>query len=90
MLPTPVQLTFTELIRTWLLNPATGDRRHPGRRPRAARRVIAGREALHHRLRRYEAELERLRIENEDLRQSATTFGELAERLNKTLKSARP
>lgn len=34
---------------------------------------------------RYEAELVRLRTENEQLRRSAQAFGELAERLNRAL-----
>jgi cell division septum initiation protein DivIVA len=33
----------------------------------------------------YEAELEHLRTENEQLRRSAQAFGELAERLNRAL-----
>jgi hypothetical protein len=33
----------------------------------------------------YEAQLEQLRAENEQLRQSAQAFGELAERLNRAL-----
>lgn len=51
---------------------------------------------LDERLARYEAELIRLRTENEQLRRSAQAFGELAERLNRSLviataaKQARP
>ena len=37
------------------------------------------------RLARYEAELVRLRTENDQLRRSAQAFGELAERLNRAL-----
>lgn len=37
------------------------------------------------RLIRYEAELARLRTENDQLRRSAQAFGELAERLNRAL-----
>lgn len=40
---------------------------------------------LEQRLARYEAELARLRTENEQLRRSAQAFGELAERLNRAL-----
>ena len=49
---------------------------------------VARHELLDTRLRRYEEEIEQLRAENEHLRSSATTFGELAERLNKSLKNA--
>lgn len=37
------------------------------------------------RVARYEAELVRLRTENDQLRRSAQAFGELAERLNRAL-----
>ena len=37
------------------------------------------------RMARYEAELLRLRTENDQLRRSAQAFGELAERLNRAL-----
>jgi len=40
---------------------------------------------LEERLARYEAELSKLRAENEQLRRSAQAFGELAERLNRAL-----
>ena len=40
---------------------------------------------LEERLARYEAELVRLRTENDQLRRSAQAFGELAERLNRAL-----
>jgi hypothetical protein len=40
---------------------------------------------LEERLAAYEAELTRLRAENEQLRRSAQAFGELAERLNRAL-----
>jgi hypothetical protein len=39
------------------------------------------------RLQQCEEEIEKLRLENEHLRVSATTFGELAERLNRSLKN---
>ncbi len=90
MFPTPVQLTFAELIRALVLNPAADTERWRARRPRAARQVPGDREALHRRLRRYEEELERLRVENEYLRQSAMAFGDLAERLNHSIRSAHP
>ena len=44
--------------------------------------------ALEEKLRTYEAELLRLRIENEQLRQSSQAFGELAERLSDALRTA--
>lgn len=40
---------------------------------------------LDERVARYEAELVRLRTENDQLRRSAQAFGELAERLNRAL-----
>jgi hypothetical protein len=45
--------------------------------------------ALEEKLRSYEAELVRLRIENEQLRQSSQAFGELAERLSVALRTAK-
>ena len=44
--------------------------------------------ALEERVRRYEEELTRLRVENEQLRRSSQAFGELAERLNVALLTA--
>ena len=44
--------------------------------------------ALEEKLRTYEDELMRLRIENEQLRQSSQAFGELAERLSVALRTA--
>lgn len=44
--------------------------------------------ALEEQLRTYEDELTRLRIENEQLRQSSQAFGELAERLSVALRTA--
>jgi hypothetical protein len=44
--------------------------------------------ALEEQLRSYEDELMRLRIENEQLRQSSQAFGELAERLSVALRTA--
>ena len=44
--------------------------------------------ALEEQLKSYEAELLRLRIENEQLRQSSQAFGELAERLSVALRTA--
>ena len=44
--------------------------------------------ALQEKLRSYEDELMRLRIENEQLRQSSQAFGELAERLSDALRTA--
>jgi len=44
--------------------------------------------ALEQQLRTYEDELMRLRIENEQLRQSSQAFGELAERLSIALRTA--
>ena len=44
--------------------------------------------ALEAKLRSYEDELIRLRIENEQLRQSSQAFGELAERLSVALRTA--
>ncbi len=44
--------------------------------------------ALQEKLRSYEDELMRLRIENEQLRQSSQAFGELAERLSVALRTA--
>jgi hypothetical protein len=44
--------------------------------------------ALEKQLRRYEKELARLRVENEQLRQSSQAFGELAERLSVALQTA--
>jgi hypothetical protein len=43
---------------------------------------------LDEQLRTYENELVRLRVENEQLRQSSQAFGELAERLSVALKTA--
>jgi len=43
---------------------------------------------LDEQLRTYEDELVRLRVENEQLRQSSQAFGELAERLSVALKTA--
>jgi hypothetical protein len=43
---------------------------------------------LEQKLRTYEEELLRLRVENEQLRRSSKAFGELAERLNVALKMA--
>lgn len=40
---------------------------------------------LEERVARYEAELVKLRTENDQLRRSAQAFGELAERLNRAL-----
>jgi hypothetical protein len=44
--------------------------------------------AMEEQLRTYEDELMRLRIENEQLRQSSQVFGELAERLSVALRTA--
>jgi seryl-tRNA(Sec) selenium transferase len=44
--------------------------------------------ALEEKLQRYEDELMRLRVENEQLRQSSQAFGELAERLSVALRTA--
>ena len=44
--------------------------------------------ALEKKLRSYEDELVRLRVENEQLRQSSQAFGELAERLSVALRTA--
>jgi hypothetical protein len=44
--------------------------------------------ALEERVRHYEEELTRLRVENEQLRRSSQAFGELAERLNVALLTA--
>lgn len=44
--------------------------------------------ALEEKLQRYEDELTRLRVENEQLRQSSQAFGELAERLSVALRTA--
>jgi hypothetical protein len=44
--------------------------------------------ALQEKLRNYEDELVRLRVENEQLRQSSQAFGELAERLSVALRTA--
>ena len=44
--------------------------------------------ALEEKLRSYEDELTRLRVENEQLRQSSQVFGELAERLSVALRTA--
>jgi len=44
--------------------------------------------ALEEKLRSYEDELIRLRVENEQLRQSSQAFGELAERLSVALRTA--
>lgn len=44
--------------------------------------------ALEEKLQSYEDELTRLRVENEQLRQSSQVFGELAERLSVALRTA--
>ena len=44
--------------------------------------------ALEEKLQSYEDELMRLRVENEQLRQSSQVFGELAERLSVALRTA--
>ncbi len=44
--------------------------------------------ALEKKLRSYEDELVRLRVENEQLRRSSQAFGELAERLSVALRTA--
>jgi chromosome segregation ATPase len=44
--------------------------------------------ALEEKLQSYEDELNRLRVENEQLRQSSQAFGELAERLSVALRTA--
>ena len=44
--------------------------------------------ALEEQLKSYESELMRLRVENEQLRQSSQAFGELAERLSVALHTA--
>jgi hypothetical protein len=44
--------------------------------------------ALEEKLRSYEDELMRLRVENEQLRQASQAFGELAERLSVALRTA--
>ena len=44
--------------------------------------------ALEEKLQSYEDELMRLRVENEQLRQSSQAFGELAERLSVALRTA--
>ena len=44
--------------------------------------------ALEEKLQSYEDELTRLRVENEQLRQSSQAFGELAERLSVALRTA--
>jgi hypothetical protein len=44
--------------------------------------------ALEERIKGYEDELMRLRVENEQLRQSSQAFGELAERLSVALRTA--
>lgn len=43
---------------------------------------------LEQRLKSYEEELARLRVENDQLRQSSQAFGELAERLSVALRTA--
>jgi len=43
---------------------------------------------LEEKLRKYEEELLRLRVENDQLRRSSQAFGELAERLSLALKTA--
>ena len=45
-------------------------------------------EAAHWQLERYQEQIEDLRFENEQLRLSATSFGELAERLNQALRKS--
>ena len=44
--------------------------------------------ALEEKIQSYEDELARLRVENEQLRQSSQAFGELAERLSVALRTA--
>lgn len=48
-------------------------------------RTVAPMTEFEDRLEKYEAELARLRTENDQLRRSAQAFGELAERLNRAL-----
>lgn len=45
-------------------------------------------QALEDKLRGYEDELSRLRVENDQLRRSSQAFGELAERLSTALQTA--
>jgi hypothetical protein len=56
-----------------------------GGRPMGARNHML---ALEEKIRRYEEELTRLRVENEQLRRSSQAFGELAERLSAALRTA--
>jgi hypothetical protein len=78
---------IVRVIRTLLMQSAAAVPRRPADQSEGTTmaRSATGR---HEMLRRYEEEIEQLRVENEHLRVSATTFGELAERLNKALKSA--
>jgi hypothetical protein len=58
---------------------------HVALRKDAPRWSRAAMTEMEERLARYEAELAKLRTENEQLRRSAQAFGELAERLNRAL-----
>jgi hypothetical protein len=73
--------------------PKTGDgppdiRRTSLRRTDREMRAVDAMVALEEKLRHYEEELLRLRVENEQLRRSSQAFGELAERLSIALRTA--
>jgi hypothetical protein len=76
---------IVRVIRTLLMKSAAAEPRRPADHSEGTAMAPTGRSEM---LRRYEEEIEHLRIENEHLRRSATTFGELAERLNQSLKNA--
>lgn len=56
--------------------------------PKGERPKSRTQELLVERLKTYEEEIQRLQVENDQLRMSASAFGELAERLNQALRSA--
>jgi hypothetical protein len=91
MRPTPIKHRIAGLVRSLILGDISRAAAHHGRRRDAGQRGRPGigQDALQRRLLRYEEELRRLRMENEHLRFSATTFGELAERLNTALRTSR-
>ena len=86
-------MKLTDLVHSLPRRRLAGGR--TGRRgnwfPVAVRRQMRGDNHMHvleDKLRRYEEELLRLRVENEQLRRSSQAFGELAERLSTALQTA--
>lgn len=84
-----VRTVFARLfapVRSWRFRAGLSRSRRPAPQQREGCRN-SEQDATSTRLRQYEEEIQRLRLENEQLRASATGFGELAERLNQALRN---